>query len=137
MGDTLIEPVTLVVVPIPLSMKTLWMPLPLQESVAELPFWIEVGATVSTQEGCVVVTVTSAAQVAVCPDALVTVPVKVVLVVMASDVTEPPATGVTGPTPWSIEKVFPFVVVQVSVLVPPLFTLVGFAVSVQTGQGGR
>jgi hypothetical protein len=48
----------------------------------------------------------------------------------------PPATGVTGPMPWSIEAEVAFCVVHVRVEVPPTWIEVGDATSVQTGAGG-
>jgi hypothetical protein len=50
------------------------------------------------------------------PFGAVTVPVKVVSAETAPELAEPDATGVTEPTPWSIENVSPFVVVQLSVV---------------------
>jgi hypothetical protein len=77
--------------------------------------------------------VTAAVQVTVLPDGLTTVPVNVVFALIASESTEPPIAGETAPTPWSILKVFGFVVVQVSVAWSPTFTDAGEAVSVQVG----
>ena len=74
-----------------------------------------------------------AVHVAVAPLALVTVPVKVVSAVRAREVTLPPATGVTAPTPPLTERLLALVVVHVSVVVPPEETLVGDAERVQVG----
>jgi hypothetical protein len=81
-------------------------------------------------------TVTAAVQVAVWPSALVTVPVKVVSLVIAEVDALPLASGVTAPMPWLITKVFAFVVVHESFEVSPLLTFVGDAESVQVGALG-
>jgi hypothetical protein len=59
--------------------------------------------------------------------------VYVVVVVIVPAVTVPPETGVTEPTPWSIEKETPFCVVQVSTGAPLPTKECGAAESVQTG----
>ena len=70
------------------------------------------------------------------PPAVVSVPVNVVSLVIAGDVTEPPVAGVTKPTPLSIENVFAALAVQESVVEPPVLTVVGFADKVQVGDDG-
>ena len=50
--------------------------------------------------------------------------------------TEPPATGVTAPTPWSMEADVEFVVVHVSVEEEPETIEVGEATRVQDGAFG-
>lgn len=114
------EPGELVAVAMPLSISTFEMPVPPHDKVAVPPVWILAGLTLIEQLGPppppLVVTVTAVVQVAVWPVGLITVPVKVVLPLIASEETEPPVAGVTSPIPLSIENVFGFVVVQVRVV---------------------
>lgn len=124
----------------PLSMSTVEIKLPPQESVALPPVVMLVGLIVSEQLGVPPppppFSVTGAVQLAETPAEFTTVPVNVVLAVIAGDVVEPAATGDTEPTPLFIENAWPFVVVHASVVVAPEFTFVGDAVSVQVGAGG-
>lgn len=71
------------------------------ESVDEPPAVIDAGFAVSVQDGMIAeggLTVTVAAQVEVWPSELVTVPEYTVVAVGETE-REPPATGVTPPTP--------------------------------------
>ena len=83
--------------------------------------------------GVTVFTETVVAHVTV-PPGPVAVPVYVVEP-LGVTVIEPPDTGVTLPTPWSITNEFTLVVFQVRVVAPPELTLEGEAVSVQVGVG--
>lgn len=83
-----------------------------------------------------VFTVTAAVHVATTPVGLTAVPVKVVLLVIAFELTEPAFAGVTEPTPWSMVNVSALSVVHVSVVWSPEFTAVGLAESVHEGAPG-
>jgi len=113
----------------------------LHESDDKSPEIIAPGAAVrltvgAFEGGGVDAIVTRAPQKAISPCALVTVPVKVVAVVIAGLVVEPPEIGVTAQSPWSRENETAFAVLQESVVVLPELTTLGEALSVHDGAPG-
>lgn len=139
-GKVVVDPDVMgVTEPMPLSIENEVAFVVVHERIEESPLLIEVGAAVSVQTGAgggggVAVTVIAAAQVTV-PPGPVAVPVKVVVVTGEMEV-EPATTGVSVPTPLSIENDVVFAVVHESVELPPTVIEVGVATSVQTGAGG-
>ena len=136
-GVVVEPPATGVASPIPLSIESAVAFAVVQVRVAVPPESTLVGLAERVHAGAegAAVTVTGAEHVTV-PPAPVAVPVKVVLAVIAGVVVEPAPTGVTEPTPWLIENVFAFEVVQERMEVPPELTLVGLAESAHVGAAG-
>lgn len=139
-GVVVEPPETGVAFPMPLLMLKLVPRVVVQVSTEVPPEVTWVGFAESVQDGPPPPPpprVTATAHVAVWPLALVTVPVKVVFVVMFGVVVEPFPTGVTVPTPLSMTNVAPLVVVQESTEVPPEEpSEVGFAERSHVGAGG-